>query len=95
MRTAVPTGIARASRSRPLGSSLNWAALRECENSGKYTSKPGDYYRGAYQFDYRTWRTVGGHGDPAAASPAEQDMRALRLYHERGRSPWPVCGKYL
>jgi hypothetical protein len=74
---------------------LNWAALRECENSGQYTSKPTDHYRGAYQFDYQTWRSVGGTGDPAAASPAEQDYRARLLYQARGRQPWPACGRRL
>lgn len=74
---------------------LNWAALRQCENGGKYTSTPTDYYRGAYQFDYSTWESVGGSGDPAEASEQEQDMRAQRLYDERGASPWPVCGSRL
>lgn len=72
-----------------------WAKLRRCENGGKYTSKPGAQYRGAYQFDYGTWRGQGGHGDPAKASPAEQDMRARSLYADRGAAPWPICGKYL
>lgn len=73
-----------------------WAALRQCENGGAYTSRPGDYYRGAYQFDYSTWRDVGGSGDPADASPAEQDYRARLLYKARSWTPWPVCGrKYL
>ena len=37
-------------------------------------------------------QSVGGSGDPAAASPAEQDMRAQMLYEQSGSSPWPVCG---
>lgn len=97
-RTASP-----ASRSRsytPMVSNYpteaQWAALRQCENEGSYRSAPGDYYRGAYQFDYSTWKDVGGTGDPADASPAEQDYRARLLYSERSWHPWPVCGrKYL
>jgi hypothetical protein len=68
-------------------------AIRACESGGDYgaVSSSGTY-RGAYQFDYATWQSVGGSGDPAAASPAEQDMRAQMLYDQAGSSPWPVCG---
>lgn len=73
-----------------------WAALRFCESSDNYRAvSPSGIYRGAYQFDRRTWRTVGGTGDPAAAPPAEQDARARELYARRGSQPWPICGRYL
>ena len=42
-------------------------------------------YRGKYQFDRQTWRAMGGHGDPARASEAEQDRRALALYRDARR----------
>lgn len=73
-----------------------WAKLRHCESSGNYQalSKSGKY-RGAYQFDHRTWATLGPAGDPAAAAPAEQDRRAQLLYQSRGWRPWPQCGRYL
>lgn len=71
-----------------------WEALRQCESGGDYGSTDGQY-RGAYQFDYGTWSSVGGSGDPADAPPAEQDARAQRLYNERGAAPWPYCGRYL
>ena len=74
-------------------SKLNWAALRSCE--GSYTSNTGNGFYGAYQFDLQTWQSVGGSGLPSNASPAEQDMRAQKLYDQRGASPWPVCGKLL
>ena len=100
--TLAPRKVPRkASRSRATadpvgtGSHLNWRALRECESSNNYSDRDSATYRGAYQFDRQTWRTVGGTGDPADASAAEQDMRALRLYQERGRQPWPVCGRHL
>ena len=75
------------------GGSSTLAAIRACESGGDYgaVSSSGTY-RGAYQFDYATWQSVGGSGDPAAASPAEQDMRAQMLYDQSGSSPWPVCG---
>lgn len=76
-------------------SASQWAALRQCENSGSYRSAPGDRYRGAYQFDYSTWRGQGGTGDPADAPAWEQDMRAKSLYADRGAQPWPVCGRHL
>ena len=73
-----------------------WEYLRQCESGGNYRAVSSDgTYRGAYQFDSATWRGVGGTGDPAAASPAEQDARALMLYQQRGASPWPSCGRYL
>jgi hypothetical protein len=73
-----------------------WAELRHCEATGNYavTNFSGKY-RGAYQFDIPTWESVGGTGDPAAATPEEQDLRAALLYQQRGSSPWPFCGQYL
>ena len=79
----------------PSGSgSSTLAAIRSCESGGDYgaVSSSGTY-RGAYQFDQATWESMGGSGDPAAAPPAEQDMRAQMLYDQAGSSPWPVCGQ--
>lgn len=74
------------------GSAL--ASIRACESGGDYSAvSPGGQYRGAWQFDARTWASVGGSGDPAAASPAEQDLRAAKLYAQRGGQPWPVCSR--
>jgi len=73
------------------GAGGNLAAIRACESGGDYGSTDGQY-RGAYQFDSATWASVGGTGDPAAASPAEQDSRALQLQAQRGSNPWPNCG---
>ena len=75
------------------GGGGNLAAIRACESSGNYAAvSPGGLYRGAYQFDLPTWQSVGGSGDPAAASPAEQDARASQLWSQRGSNPWPSCG---
>jgi soluble lytic murein transglycosylase-like protein len=66
--------------------------IAQCESGGRPDAvSPGGTYRGKYQFDYGTWRSVGGSGDPAAASEAEQDHRAQLLYDARGSAPWPVC----
>jgi soluble lytic murein transglycosylase-like protein len=68
-------------------------AIAACESGGNPTAiSSGGTYRGKYQFDYGTWESVGGHGDPAAAPEAEQDYRAALLYSRSGSSPWPVCG---
>lgn len=75
--------------------SLDWAALRRCESGGDYTNRRNPTYRGAYQFDRSTWASAGGTGDPADARPEEQDMRARRLYSQRGAQPWPACGSRL
>lgn len=72
-----------------------WEALRRCESDGNYADADSATYRGAYQFDHETWTSVGGTGDPADASVAEQDARALDLYAQRGSAPWPHCGRHL
>ncbi|WP_449657165.1 ubiquitin-like domain-containing protein [Streptomyces thermolilacinus] len=75
---------------------LNWAALAACESGGRPDAvDPSGTYGGLYQFDLRTWRSVGGSGRPQDASAAEQTYRAKKLYAKRGASPWPVCGRRL
>ena len=74
-------------------SSATLSAIASCESGGDPTSVSADgAYRGKYQFDYGTWASVGGSGDPAAAPEAEQDYRAALLYARGGSSPWPMCG---
>ena len=66
--------------------------IAECESGGDPTAvSPGGTYRGKYQFSRETWRAMGGTGDPAKASEAEQDRLALKLYRRAGTSPWPNC----
>ena len=68
-------------------------SIAACESGGDPTAVSSDgSYRGKYQFDYGTWESVGGSGDPAAAPEDEQDYRAALLYSQSGSSPWPVCG---
>jgi hypothetical protein len=68
--------------------------IAQCESSGnpQAVSADGRYF-GKYQFSRATWRSVGGSGNPAMASEAEQDRRALILYQREGTAPWPVCGR--
>ncbi len=68
-------------------------AIAACESGGDPTAVSSDgSYRGKYQFDYGTWESVGGSGDPAEATEQEQDYRAALLYSSSGSSPWPICG---
>jgi hypothetical protein len=69
----------------------------ESDSAGGYSAvSPDGTYRGAYQFDQSTWdsaaRLAGRPDligvDPATASPADQDLLALDLFHARGAAPW-------
>jgi hypothetical protein len=67
--------------------------IAECESGGnpRAVSSNG-MYRGKFQFSRATWKSIGGRGDdPAKASEAHQDRMALKLYRQRGVSPWPAC----
>ena len=68
-------------------------AIAACESGGDPTAVNAAGYYGKYQFDTGTWAAVGGSGNPAEASEAEQDYRAALLYSRAGASPWPVCGQ--
>ncbi|WP_413758592.1 ubiquitin-like domain-containing protein [Streptomyces sp. MMBL 11-3] len=75
---------------------LNWQGLAHCESGGRPAAvDPSGTYGGLYQFDTRTWQSLGGSGRPQEASAAEQTFRAKRLYVRRGASPWPHCGSRL
>jgi peptidoglycan hydrolase-like protein with peptidoglycan-binding domain len=68
------------------------AQIAQCESGGDPTAVSADgRYFGKYQFSRRTWRAVGGRGNPAYASEAEQDRRAAILYRRHGGTPWPNC----
>lgn len=75
----------------PRSTSSELASIRECESGGDYTTDTGNSFYGAYQFTWGTWASVGGTGNPAEASPAEQDMRAQMLIDAGYRSAWPNC----
>ena len=77
--------------------------LRMCESTDNYQAVNWTgQYRGGYQFDYRTWNDVASRHfpwlngiDPAVAEPYWQDAMARALFSERGRQPWPVCGRQI
>jgi hypothetical protein len=69
------------------------SSIAQCESHGNPGAiGGGGAYRGMYQFSFSTWAVVGGSGDPAAASPAEQTWRAWLLLSRYGSGHWPVCG---
>lgn len=75
---------------------LDWQGLAACESGGRPGAvDPSGTYGGLYQFDTRTWHSLGGKGRPQDAPAAEQTLRAKKLYVRRGASPWPHCGARL
>ncbi len=69
-------------------------SIAQCESRGNPRAiSSNGMYRGKYQFGYGSWASVGGKGDPAAASETEQDRRAAMLYRSGGPGHWPVCGR--
>jgi len=82
----------RAARQQQFTASPALEAIAACESGGDPTANTGNGFFGKYQFTLETWAAVGGTGNPAEASEAEQDRRAAMLYAQAGSSPWPVCG---
>jgi hypothetical protein len=90
---ATPTAPAPATTPPASAPSGTLQAIAACESGGSPSAVGGGgSYRGKYQFDQQTWESVGGTGDPAAASEAEQDQRAAALYAREGTTAWPTCG---
>ncbi len=91
--SAAPAYTASYSVSQSMASVL--ACIRQYESGDNYADTSNPYYRGAYQFSWSTWQSVGGTGDPASASPSEQDMRASTLAERDGWGAWStssMCG---
>jgi transglycosylase-like protein/putative peptidoglycan binding protein len=94
-RTAGALGLiapaARSGRSSVAASPV-LERIARCESGGDPRAvSAGGRYRGKYQFDLGTWRSLGGAGDPAAASEDQQDRMAARLLARAGTSAWPSC----
>jgi peptidoglycan hydrolase-like protein with peptidoglycan-binding domain len=88
-----PQAEASDTSAAPSGADGTLQRIANCESGGNPTAVSADgTYRGKYQFDRRTWREMGGTGDPADAPEAEQDRIAAQLLAQRGTAPWPVCG---
>lgn len=87
------TGADTATTTNGAVADATLARIAACESGGDPTAvSPDGRYRGKYQFTRATWRRIGGTGDPAQASEAEQDRLAAKLLAKHGTSPWPACG---
>jgi hypothetical protein len=96
-RSATPLGVAAAAGLAAAGAiALPGTAsadvldvIAQCESGGnaRVTGYSGRHF-GLFQFDQRTWESVGGVGNPANASPREQRQRAEALLAKRGTQPW-------
>jgi uncharacterized protein YabE (DUF348 family) len=100
VRDPRPRVVRVGTRSRPASvrgtDHLDWEGLAACESGGRPDAvDPSGTYGGLYQFDTRTWHSLGGHGRPQDAPAAEQTYRAKKLYARQGASPWPHCGARL
>ena len=84
---------ARARARASSAASPTLEAIAACESGGNPATNTGNGFYGKYQFTLSTWQSVGGSGNPAAASEAEQNQRAAMLYAREGAAPWPVCGR--
>jgi hypothetical protein len=91
-QTLAALGLTARKTARDASSVLYRIAMCESGGNPRAVSANGRYF-GKYQFSRATWRSVGGSGNPARASEAEQDQRALILYRREGTRPWPVCGR--
>ncbi len=76
-------------------SAAAFAALRNCESGGDYSTNTGNGYYGAYQFSLSTWHGIGETGYPWQASPAVQDQAALTEQRDAGWGAWPECAAEL
>jgi lysozyme family protein len=94
-QTLAALGLTAQSSSAPQDAATVLAKIAQCESGGDPTTDTGNGYYGKYQFSRATWRRMGGRGNPARASEAEQDQRAAMLYEQEGTRPWPVCGRGL
>lgn len=75
-------------------SSTVWDRLANCESSGNFSNRDTGHngHYGGFQFSVTTWQSVGGAGNPANASPAEQLNRAKILLARSGPGQWACAG---
>jgi hypothetical protein len=93
LRKRVAQAQRHAAASATTTTSAPLQAIAACESGNNAATDTGNGFYGKYQFTQSTWQSVGGTGNPAAASEAEQDQRAAMLYSRTGAASWPVCGR--
>ncbi len=72
-----------------------WDRIAQCESGGNWAINTGNGYYGGLQFSMSSWAAVGGSGNPANASRAEQIMRGQMLQSRQGWGAWPSCSAKL
>lgn len=77
---------ARGSRAELPGWWLRQARCIEWAESRATNARSNPVSRGYLQITWGTWRSVGGHGDPADASLREQRWRAFLIWRRDGGS---------
>jgi hypothetical protein len=91
----LPTSVVVAGEELPWTLDLgDWLRLAECESSGRWHLR-SEPYRGGLQFLRSSWQYVGGEGDPADATVAEQIHRGRLLLDLQGPGAWPVCSRQI
>ena len=71
-----------------------WDRMAWCESRRTWDVDTGNGYFGGLQFALGSWEWMGGTGNPADASKAEQIYRANLLWQAQGWNGWPGCKKY-
>lgn len=95
--TTTTTVVVTAAPQASTGVNAFLECVKHRESRGDYTAvNASSGSAGAYQFVQNTWNATANHIgrpdlvglNPAAASPATQDMMAMALYAWQGASPW-------
>lgn len=68
--------------------SAEWNAIIHCESGGDPTVVNSIGAGGLFQFLPSTWQGLGGSGNAANATPAQQLAMANKLHAEAGYTPW-------
>ena len=90
---SVIAGLGLAAHPAPPPWPTWWYPQAMCihRHEGAWNADTGNGYYGGMQFTLYTWRSVGGTGDPARASPREQLRRAYYVWVRDGHS-WREWG---
>lgn len=71
-----------------------WERMAWCESRNTWDVDTGNGYYGGLQFALGSWQWMGGEGNPADATKAEQIYRANLLWQAQGWNGWPGCKAY-
>ncbi len=93
--SSAPAPAPAAAPSSGGGGGSHWDALAQCESGGNWGISTGNGYYGGLQFSMSTWQAMGGSGNPANASRAEQIAVAERVLSAQGWGAWPSCSSQL